>query len=271
MAALTPPPEGTPTGTVLLEVAGVSLAFGGLVVLDDVSFAARTDEVLALIGPNGAGKTSLFNVLTRAYAPQQGSVTLHTPDGPLDVLRTPAHQLVSRGLARTFQNMQLTPELTVVDNVLVGRHHMMRAGVLANIIRFGRSSAEERAHEEICRDTLAFLGLHAEADRRVETLPYGLRKKVELARALATRPRVLLLDEPAAGLDDEETDEMAGILHALRDTGTCTPVLIEHDVRMVMETADRIVALNFGKVLVEGTAAEVGTHPEVLASYLGTK
>lgn len=272
MAAVNPASTpAVPVGTPLLEVSGVRLSFGGLTVLDDVSFTVREAEVLALIGPNGAGKTSLFNVLTRAYRPQSGSIMLHTPGGPVDVLRTPAHRLVEHGVARTFQNLQLTADLTVLENVLVGRHHLMRAGTLANLLWVGRTAREQRIHAQIARDTLEFLGLGDAADRRVDTLPYGVRKSVELARALATRPRLLLLDEPAAGLNDEETDQMAAILRTLRASGTCTPVLIEHDVRMVMETADRIVALDFGKVLSEGTAAEVGAHPEVLAAYLGAE
>jgi len=267
LVTVTEPIAGDP----LLKVSDVTLRFGGLSVLDAVSFTVRESEVLALIGPNGAGKTSLFNVLTRAYQPQSGSIVLHTVDGTIDVLRTPAHRLVEHGVARTFQNLQLTAELTVLENVLVGRHHLMRSGTLTNLLWLGRASREQRAHAEIARDTLEFLGLGDVADFRVDTLPYGVRKSVELARALATRPKLLLLDEPAAGLNDDETDQMAALLRMLRASGTCTPVLIEHDVRMVMETADRIVALDFGKVLSEGTAAEVAAHPEVLAAYLGAE
>ena len=254
----------------LLTVEDVTLRFGGLTVLDSVGFTVRHAEVLAIIGPNGAGKTSLFNVLTRNYRPQSGSVRLHTPLGEMDLMRTPAHRLVHLGVARTFQNLHLIGELTVLENVLVGRHHLMRAGALASIVWLGRAAREQREHAQVARDTLEFLGLGGIADARVATLPYGVRKMVELARALATRPRLLLLDEPAAGLNDAETSEIAGILRLLRQSGTCTPVLIEHDVRMVMETADRIVALDFGKVLSEGSAEQVAAHPEVIAAYLGT-
>lgn len=253
----------------LLEVGGLALRFGGLRVLDDVGFTVTEGEVLALIGPNGAGKTSLFNVLTGSYRPSAGAVTLQTPGGPVDLLSTARHRLVDLGVARTFQNLQLTSDLTVVDNVLVGRHHLMRSGTLANLIWIGRAAREAREHEAIARATLDYLDLTDIADQPVDTLPYGTRKLVELARALATRPRLLLLDEPAAGLDDQETDAMAELLRRLTASGTCTTVLIEHDMRMVMETADRIVVLVGGQVLTEGRAADVRADPKVLAAYLG--
>lgn len=262
--------DGTTTHDLLLEVDGIDLRFGGLQVLDGVSFTVRRAEILALIGPNGAGKTSLFNVLTRTYRSTGGSVTLHTDDGPVDILRSRADRLVELGIARTFQNLQLIPELTVLDNVLVGRHHLMRTGTLRDLFWWGWSAREERAHRLIARDTLDLLGVASWAERPVRTVPYGVRKTVELARALATRPRLLLLDEPAAGLDDKETEAMAATLRMLRASGTCTPVLIEHDVGMVMRTADRIVALNFGHVLTEGAATEVSRHPDVIAAYLGS-
>lgn len=253
----------------LLEVDGVSLRFGGLTVLDDVSFTVDDGDVLALIGPNGAGKTSLFNVLTGAYRPGAGAIRLHDDGGMLDLLGVRRHRLVDLGISRTFQNLQLTPDLTVLDNVLVGRHHLMRSGALANLLWLGKASREQRTHELVAWETLDHLGLADLADQPVTAVSYGTRKLVELARALAARPRLLLLDEPAAGLDDEETDAMADLLRRISASGTCTIVLIEHDMRMVMGTADRIVTLDHGRVLAQGTAEEIRAHPEVVAAYLG--
>lgn len=253
----------------LLEVDGVSLRFGGLTVLDDVSFTVASGEVLALIGPNGAGKTSLFNVLTGAYKPGAGAVRLHDGVGVVDLLRVRRHRLVDLGISRTFQNLQLTADLTVVDNVLIGRHHLMRRGALANLLWVGPAAREQRTQEQVAWDTLEHLGLADIAHQPVTALSYGTRKLVELARALAARPRLLLLDEPAAGLDDDETDAMAALLRRINASGTCTIVLIEHDMRMVMGTADRIVTLDQGKVLAQGTVEQIRAHPEVIAAYLG--
>jgi branched-chain amino acid transport system ATP-binding protein len=253
-----------------LRVDRVNLAFGGVRVLRDVSFDVAQGEILALIGPNGAGKTSLINVMTGVYVPQGGDVMMATGDGPVSMVTSRSHSLVHHGLTRTFQNLQVVPGLTVLDNVLVGRHWLMTTGSLAAMLGGPRARREEREQRRVCLEILEFMGLGHTADQLVGTLPYGVQKRIELARALATRPRVLLLDEPAAGLNDEETAEMATLMRLIRDSGTCTQVLIEHDMNMVMSTADRLVVLNFGEVLATGSADEIRHHPEVMSAYLGT-
>jgi branched-chain amino acid transport system ATP-binding protein len=253
-----------------LRIDSVNLAFGGHRVLRDVSFDVADGEILALIGPNGAGKTSLINVMTGVYRPQGGDVVMATDDGPVSMVAARSHGLVNHGLARTFQNLQVVPGMSALDNVLVGRHWLMRTGSLAAMIGGPRTRRDERKHRRICLEILDFMGLAHTADQPIGTLPYGVQKRIELARALASRPRVLLLDEPAAGLNDEETAEMAALMRLIRESGTCTQVLIEHDMNMVMSTADRLVVLNFGEVLATGTADEIRRHPEVMSAYLGT-
>lgn len=248
----------------------VNLSFGGARVLRDVSFNVQQGEILALIGPNGAGKTSLINVMTGMYEPQSGDVILHREEGSTSLTSARKHELVGLGLARTFQNLQVIPSLTALENVLIGRHWLMQSGTIASMIAGPRARRDERDHRRVCREILDFMGLGAEANTPIGKLPYGVQKRVELARALATRPQILLLDEPAAGLNDEETAEVASLMRLIRDNGTCTQVLIEHDMNMVMSTADRIVVLNFGEVLTTGTADEIRSHPEVMSAYLGT-
>ncbi|MFG2249097.1 ABC transporter ATP-binding protein [Spirillospora sp. NPDC048823] len=266
MAAMT----DTPTQPIL-RIRGISLAFGGNQVLKDVTFDAPTGEILALIGPNGAGKSSLLNVLTGVYTPDEGKVEVHTVSGEYrSLLEVPQHRLVEFGVARTFQNLQLVPELTALDNVLLGCHQQMKSGVLSTLVATPRSRREERHHRRVCMETLDYLGLGPMAGREVGKLPYGVNKRVELARALVARPRLLLLDEPAAGLNDEETEEMATVMRLIRAEGSCTQVLVEHDMNMVMSTADRLVVLNFGRLLTNGSPDEVRNHPEVMSAYLGT-
>jgi branched-chain amino acid transport system ATP-binding protein len=254
----------------ILSIDGLNLSFGGNQVLRDVTFHVPEARVLALIGPNGAGKTSLLNVLTRVYTPDSGTVVLHRPDAePASLLDVRPYDLVGLGVARTFQNLQLVPGLSALDNVLIGRHWQMDSGVFGAMARTPRMRDEEKVHRRVCLETLEFLELAEFAYRDIATLPYGVNKRIELARALATKPRLLLLDEPAAGLNDEETAEMACVMRLVREEGSCTQVLVEHDMNMVMSTADSLVVLNFGELLATGTPDEVRNHPEVMAAYLG--
>jgi branched-chain amino acid transport system ATP-binding protein len=247
----------------LLEVRDLSLRFGAITAFDGVSFDVRRGELFAVIGPNGAGKSSLFNALSRVYEPDGGTVRL---DGR-DFLRLRPGQLAGMGVARSFQNLGVFPHLTALENVLVGRHHLMRCGVLRGGV--GMGLREERRHRGAALDALDFVGLPDHADTEVQLLPYGHRKRVELARCLAMEPRLMLLDEPVAGMTARERAEITVLVRRLRAEREVTVVLVEHDMKMVMEVADRILVLDFGVPVATGTPSEIQADERVIRAYLG--
>jgi len=244
----------------------VSKSFGGVAAVTAVSFAVPTGRIYALIGPNGAGKTTLFNLISGVYPPSTGCILL----AERDVTGQPPHTLARQGLARTFQTPQVFLNMSAVENVMVGAHRHLDAGLLPAITRLGRFRAAEKACRAEAGALMERLGLGRYRDVDAGALPYGALKRLEVARAMASRPRLLLLDEPAAGLNAAEAEEMVGVLRTVAETGV-TVLLIEHNMRMVMGLSERVLVLVSGRVLVEGTPAEVQGHPEVIAAYLGAE
>jgi branched-chain amino acid transport system ATP-binding protein len=251
-------------GAPLLQANAVSKRFGGVQALSEVSFEIRRGEIYGLIGPNGAGKTSLFNVLTGIYEPDDGEFTF---DGA-PLARLKPNDVAARGIARTFQNIRLFANLSALENVMIGRHVRTRAGVFGAIFRPPRVMAEERAIEQRAHQLLEYVGVARRANDLARHLPYGDQRRLEIARALATEPKLLALDEPAAGMNATETSGLKRLLEDIRRDGT-TILLIEHDMKLVMSVCDRVLVLDYGKKIAEGTAAAVQTDPQVIAAYLG--
>ena len=250
-----------------LAVADLTLRFGNVTAFEDVSFTVGDRELFAVIGPNGAGKTSLFNVLSRVYQPQAGTIRLRGRD----LLKLKPRQLPGAGVGRTFQNLALFGDLSVIDNVLIGRHHLMRSSPLEGGFWIGRSRREERAHREAVRQVIEFTGLSEHAETKAKQLPYGLRKRTELARALAMEPWLLMLDEPVAGMNERERAEITEFVHQLHERFSVTILLVEHDMGMVMQIAQRVLVLDFGRVIACDVPAVVQRDPHVIRAYLGAE
>lgn len=249
----------------LLELDAVTLRFGGLTAVEDVSFTVNTGDVFALVGPNGAGKSTLFNLISRFYSPASGDIRV---DGE-SVLGLSPSEIPSLGVARTFQNIELFERATVIDNLLIGRNRHVRTGLVSNLLFTPFTRAEERRHREAVERVIDFLELQAYRDKHVGGLPYGVRKVVELGRALAMEPRLLLLDEPASGLSVEESIDLAFWIEDIRDQMGITVLLVEHDMKLVSSVCNRVLALADGRQLAIGTPAEVQSDPAVVRAYLG--
>jgi len=258
-------PDGRTIGGVVMEMRNITLKFGGVTAIKDISFDIREGEIRAIIGPNGAGKSSMLNVINGFYHPQDGEIWFHgAKRGPMK-----PHEVAYQGIARTFQNIALFNGMTTLDNIMTGRLTHMKSGMLAQAIWKGKAEREETEHREAVEKIIDFLEIQAIRKTPVGRLPYGLQKRVELARALAAEPKLLLLDEPMAGMNVEEKEDMSRFILDVNDEFGTTIALIEHDMGVVMDISDRVVVMDYGKKIGDGTPDEVRSNQEVIDAYLG--
>ncbi len=258
------------TDDLLLSAQNLSVRFGGVLAVNDVSFEVRKGEVFTLIGPNGAGKTTVFNLISRIYQPTQGRIEFQGPQGPMVLTEQPAHRIARLGIARTFQNIELFEHATVLQNLLIGRHTHRQTGLWSEMFFTAKTRrAEIEAREKVER-VIDFLNLQHHRESMVAGLPYGVRKVVELARALCTEPRLLLLDEPSSGLNVEETEDMAFWITDIKNELGITVLMVEHDMTLVSKVSDRVLAMSMGAQLATGTPAAVQRDPGVIEAYLGS-
>jgi branched-chain amino acid transport system ATP-binding protein len=249
----------------LFQAENIGIHFGGIRAVEGVSFDVRPGEVFSIIGPNGAGKTTIFNLISRIYNPSQGRLVFEGRD----ITRMPPHHIAGLGIARTFQNIELFPNATLLQNLLIGRHCHADVGLLAQLGFLASVRRAEVEHRRRVEEVIAFLGLERYRDSLIANLPYGVRKVVELGRALCTEPKLLLLDEPSSGLNVEETEEMAFWIEDIKKDLGITVIMVEHDMKLVSAVSDRVMALNYGRILALGTAAEVQSDHEVIRAYIG--
>jgi len=250
----------------VLRVNDINLSFGGNKVLADVSFHVTKGEILGLIGPNGAGKTSMLNCITMFYKLEEGQIFFEKRK----ITFSRPHQIASFGISRTFQNIELFSGLTVLENLMAGRHILMKSGAIASSLFFGKARREEINHREVVEDIIDLLELEAIRDKLVGSLPYGQRKRVDLGRALALEPKLMLLDEPMAGMNLEEKEDMVRYILDIHELKDISIILVEHDMGVVMDIVDRLVVLDFGRKIAEGTPLEIKGNPNVIKAYLGT-
>jgi len=255
----------TETKTPVLEIKDLGIDFGGLTAVNDLNMTVNADEIYGLIGPNGAGKTTVFNMLTKVYQPTRGTITL----AGQDMAKLNPVQANKAGIARTFQNIRLFSNMTVLDNVKIGLGNSIQYSTMTAILRLPKYRAEEKKADAEAMDLLEIFGLAAKADMSAGNLPYGAQRRLEIARALATHPKLLLLDEPAAGMNPQETQELMDMIRTVRDHFHIAILLIEHDMKLVMGICNRITVLNYGMLLAQGVPSEIQSNPEVIKAYIG--